>query len=96
MPRAFIARRFERFGEWWRAPATRRDRLLGAVVGGIGCLWIGALGRIMVGPAPVSGSTIGWWALGSFVVGVLLGVGFPKVTTCVCYPFSLFGVGGGT
>ena len=28
-----------RFAAWWRAPVTKRDRILGAFVGGLGCFW---------------------------------------------------------
>jgi hypothetical protein len=89
----FVHRRFKHFGAWWRAPASRGDRALGATIGGLGCLWIGVLGRLFFDPMPVSLSIIGWWALGSVAAGVALGIFFPKVTTCVCYPFSTFGVG---
>jgi hypothetical protein len=82
----------KRFGEWWRAPPTRRDRVLGAIVGGLGCFWIGALGRLMVGPLPVSLTVVVSWAAGVASAGVVLGVLFPKTTTCICFPFSTFGV----
>jgi len=46
----------------------------------------------MFGPdAPFIGP-VAWWAIGGLVVGALLGVAFPKATTCVCFPFSFFGV----
>lgn len=81
---------------WWQAPITRKDRVLGAAVGGFGGLWIGVLGRLFLGPMPVSFSTIGWWALYAAITGVLFGIAFPKLTLCVCYPFSTFGGGIGT
>jgi hypothetical protein len=96
MIRSFFDRRRQYFVDWWHAPITQKDRALGALVGGLGSFWIGVLGRILLGPLPVSLSTIGWWALGSVVVGVMLGIIFPKVTTCVCFPFSVFGGGSGT
>ena len=96
MIRAFIDRKRQHFADWWHAPITRKDRLLGAFIGGLGCFWIGVLGRLILGPMPVSLSTIGWWAICSVVVGVMLGIFFPKVTTCVCFPFSTFGGGSGT
>ena len=96
MIRAFFDRRRQSFVDWWHAPITRNDRKLGALVGGLGCFWIGVLGRFMFGPMPVSLTTVGWWALGSVVVGVTLGIIFPKVTSCVCFPFSTFGGGSGT
>jgi hypothetical protein len=93
---AFFQRKRQRFIEWWRAPVTRKDRVLGAVVGGIACFWIGVLGRIMVGPLPVSLDVLAWWALGSVAVGVVLGIVFPKATTCALFPFTTIGIGSGT
>ncbi len=92
----YLQRKFHNLVEWWRAPITRKDRILGAVVGGFGGFWIGVLGRLLLGPMPVSFSTIGWWALYSIIVGALLGIAFPKVILFVCYPFSIFGGGVGT
>jgi hypothetical protein len=60
-------------------------------VGGLGCLWIGGLGRIFVGTSPVPLHTVLAWALAGGVIGLVLGVCFPKATTCVCLPFSTFG-----
>ncbi|MGH9255399.1 MAG: hypothetical protein ACRD3C_12620 [Vicinamibacterales bacterium] len=96
MTLTFFQRKKESFIIWWRAPVTRRDRVLAAVVGGIGCFWIGVLGRLIVGPSPVSLEVLAWWALGSVAAGVVLGVLFPKATTCLAFPFSTFGVGSGT
>jgi hypothetical protein len=94
--REHIARRFQHFRLWWQAPATAKDRVLGAAIGAFGCFWIGVLGRIIFGPMPVSASVLGWWAAASILAGVVLGVLFPKVVSCVCFPFSTFGGGFGT
>ena len=88
-----MQRRLLHFASWWKAPATRKDRVTAAFIGGIGCFWIGVLGRIMLGPMPVSFATLRWWALASLATGVVLGVLFPKTVSCVCFPFSMFGVG---
>src|SRR6267378_1186779 len=61
------------------------------VLGAVGCFWIGVLGRIILGPLPVPVSTLGWWAAASVAIGVVLGVLFPKVVCCVCFPFSTIG-----
>lgn len=90
---AFVRRRLSAFREWWPAPTTTRDRFVGATIGGMGCFWIGILGRLLLGPLPVSLPTLGWWALGSVVVGITLGLLFPKVVSVVCFPFSTFGIG---
>lgn len=93
MPRAFINRRREQFSLWWRAPAISRDRILGSVVGALGFFWIGVLGRLALGPLPVSLEALGWWSLGSVAIGAVLGRLFPKAMTCICFPFSTFGGG---
>jgi hypothetical protein len=82
-----------RFAAWWRAPVTKRDRILGAFVGGLGCFWIGGLGRVALGALPVSLSAVLEWGIAAAVVGIALGTCFPKAMTCVCFPFSTFGVG---
>jgi hypothetical protein len=92
---AAFQRKKQSFIKWWRAPVTRKDRLLGAVVGGMGLFWVGVLGRIILGPTPVSLGVLAYWALGCVTVGVALGILFPKATTCIAFPLSTFGVGGG-
>jgi hypothetical protein len=92
----YLQRKFHNLVTWWHAPITRKDRILGAVVGSFGGFWIGVLGSLLLGPMPVSFITIGWWALYSIIAGALLGIAFPKVILCVCYPFSTFGGGVGT
>jgi hypothetical protein len=82
-----------RFAAWWRAPVTKRDRILGAFVGGLGCFWIGGLGRVALGALPVSLSAVLEWGIAAAVIGIALGTCFPKAMTCVCFPFSTFGVG---
>lgn len=89
----FFRLRFQNFIRWWHAPATRRDRTIGAIIGSMGCFWIGILSRLALGPLPVSLSTLGWWALGSILLGVMLGICFPKIVSVVCFPFSSFGGG---
>jgi hypothetical protein len=88
--------RLRNFTEWWRSPVTRKVRLQGSVVGGLGGFWYGVLGRLLIGPMPVDLSVIGVWALGSVIVGTIAGIAFPKATICICYPFSIFGGGVGT
>jgi hypothetical protein len=92
VPFDFVRRKRQRFIEWWRAPITRRDRFLGAIIGGMGWLWIGALGRIIFGPSPVAFSIVGHWAIAGMLIGIALGLAFPKVVTCICFPFAISGV----
>ena len=82
-----------KFMEWWNTPNTKKDRYAAAIVGAFGGFWIGALGRIMLGKLPVSIAEVGLWALGGIMLFSLLGVLFPKVISCICFPFSVFGVG---
>lgn len=93
---SFFQRKKQNFIGWWHAPATRKDRLLGAVVGGIGCFWVSILGRLVFGPMPVSLVVLAYWALAGITAGVILGILFPKATTCAAFPFSTFGGGSGT
>jgi hypothetical protein len=81
----------QRFRQWWSAPITTRDRVLGAIVGTLGGLWLGFLARVVFGPLPVSGSEVMAWTIGGAAVGLLFGAAAPKVTTVVCFPFSTFG-----
>jgi len=83
-----------KFKEWWHRPIQKKDRILAAVIGGIGGFWIGVLGRISFGSMPVAITTLGYWAIGAIVIGVILGVLFPKPITVVLFPFSIFGIGG--
>jgi len=96
MAQNFFGRQLQRHREWWRAPVTPKDRLAGTVVGGVACFWFGLLGRVMLGPTPVSLASIAAWALGVAVAGALIGFIFPKVTTTLGFPFSTFGIGSGT
>lgn len=84
--------RLGNFQKWWLAPNTQEDRIRGCLIGGAGCFWIGGLGRLIFGESPVSISVIGLWALGGAVTGILLGAIFPKAVSCVCFPFSKFGI----
>lgn len=93
MIREFFRNRYQNFSRWWNAPVTRRDRIIGAFIGAMGCFWIGLLGRLALGPLPVSFSDLAWWALGSALLGTVLGVCFPKSVSVVCFPFSTFGGG---
>ena len=80
-----------RFADGWRKPPTRRDRVRGALVGAMGCFWLGGLGRVLLGPLPVSLGIVFEWSLVAAASGVILGVCFPKAVTCVCFPFATFG-----
>lgn len=91
MLRAYIERRRSEFSRWWAAPAKVKDRVLGATIGAIGAFWIGALGRLLLGQLPASLSEAAEWGLGGALVGAAAGVAFPKVISCILFPFSTFG-----
>ena len=82
-----------KFKEWWSRPVQTKDRVAAAFVGAMGGFWIGILGRLFLGPMPVAFTALGYWAIGSVIVGVILGLFFPKPVTVVLYPFSIFGIG---
>ena len=87
-----LGQRNRSFREWWEAPATARDRRLGAFVGAFGGFWIGALGRIALGTTPVSLTDVGVWGLAVAVCCAAIGVAFPKPVTVILFPLSVFGV----
>lgn len=64
------------FNEWWRKPLRAVDRIEAIGIGAFGGFWIGVLGRMLLGPMPVAFSTLGYWAVGSIIVGAGLGI-FP-------------------
>ncbi len=83
--------RSERFKSWWHAPATLKDRVLGAVVGAFAGFWVGILSAAAFAPPGLQ--PIGFIAL-VMAACVIAGVLFPKVATVVLFPFGL--TGGGT
>ena len=74
---------------------SRRDRVLGGVIGGLGGFWIGALGWLAFADLPVPFGTVGVAALVGAASGLLLGALRPKVTMVVLFPFATLGGGGG-
>jgi len=82
-----------RFLNWWRAPITSRDRVTGAVVGAFAGFWLGALGRIVVGASPVSGSVVLAWGVAGAALVAVLGIAFPKLVSVALFPFATFGPG---
>ena len=91
MMRRFLKTRGEAWSRWWRAPVSGRDRVIGALVGGIGTFWIALIVRLVIGPMPVAGTSALTWAFAGALLGAVLGVAFPKPVTAVCFPFSTIG-----
>lgn len=77
--------------QWWRRPLRRRDKVAAVVIGAFVGFWFGLLGRLMLGPMPVSVTTLLWWAAGGIVTGVILGVRFPRAVTILLGPFAMLG-----
>jgi hypothetical protein len=87
-----IKNNFQKFSEWWKKPNTRKDRIRGSLIGGIGYFWIMGLGRIILGELPVSIINVGVWAFSGVIIGAILGIIFPKIVLIICFPFSVFGI----
>lgn len=82
--------RLERFKSWWRAPATTKDRLLGALVGAFAGFWLGLLGVAALAPSGQSQlHFVGLAVVGGLSAGAL----FPKFATVVLFPFGVTGGG---
>ena len=84
----------KKFKEWWDRPLQSKDRVAAVFIGALGAFWVGTLGRLILGPMPVAMNTLVYWAIASIIVGVILGLLFPKPVTVVLFPFSMFGIGG--
>jgi hypothetical protein len=82
---------FDRVRRWWQAPITVVDRIGGAVFGLFGFFFIGAIGRALLGARPVGFDTLAMWGVWSSGAGLLIGIRFPKVTTCLLSPLMLIG-----
>lgn len=84
-------RRNRTFREWWRAPATSRERGSAVLIGGLGGFWVGVLGRIALGTTPVSLGEVAAWGLAVAICCTVAGFAFPKLVTIVLFPLSIFG-----
>jgi hypothetical protein len=91
MMQDWLRERIARALAWWRAPVTARDRVTGAVVGGMAGFWVGALGRIMAGPLPVGITVVLLWAAAGLAAGALFGRLRPKATFVFLLPLAAFG-----
>lgn len=81
-----------RFAEWWNRPIKAKDRSRAATIGLFGGFWVGIIVKLVVSS---EGSIMDLLAFGggAAVVGMILGIAFPKVVTVVLFPFSVFGFG---
>jgi hypothetical protein len=82
--------RMESFKSWWRAPATTKDRVLGAVVGAFAGFWLGLLSLAALAPSALQPVQFVCLVIaGCALAGVL----FPKAATVVLFPFGVSGGG---
>lgn len=81
------------FNQWWRRPLRTRDRVGAVAIGVIGGFWVALLGRLILGPMPVSFSVLAFWAIWGVVAGAVLGVIFPRIISVILYPFAFLGIG---
>ena len=87
--RAFFKRRTDGFRAWWRAPPTVMDRVLSSFLGGWAGLWIGAIGRIIIGPASLP--ELLQYSVGTAIALLAMGALFPKTMRIVAFPFAFIG-----
>jgi hypothetical protein len=87
----WLRARVKRALTWWRAPVTARDRVTGAVVGGMAGFWIGALGRIAIGSLPVGIGVVLLWGATGIAAGALFGRLRPRATFVFLLPLAAFG-----
>lgn len=90
--RRFAGNRRQQFSRWWHSPIRRRDRLTGAMIGALAFFWIAGLGRLAFAPSPALGQ-LALWALGGALLGALFGARYPRLITCLLFPFATIGTG---
>ena len=87
----FMSHLRDRVRRWRREPITVVDRIGGAVFGLFGFFFIGAIGRALLGAPPVGFDTLAMWGVWSSGAGLVIGIRFPKVMTCLLAPLMLIG-----
>ncbi len=89
----FLKKKLKSFSEWWNTANTKKDRIRAAAIGAFGGFWIGLLGISVLGELPMPASMLGIWAFGGAALFSLLGIAFPKIISCICFPFAFFQIG---
>lgn len=92
----FLNNRLQRINEWWAAPPTPDDRFKSSILSGFAGFWIGGLGRLIFGPSSTSLEVLFYYALAGIFAGLILGAMFPKVMRIIAFPFTFWGISGGT
>jgi len=86
----------KQFLAWFRRPATTGERIGAAFFGALGFFVVGAVARSAFGPRPVGFDELAVWGSGFSVVGIALGIRFPKAVICLMYPLMLVGGSAGS
>ena len=89
----FVWIQLAHYRKWWRAPISRRDRVVGGMVGLFGGFWVGLLGWVALGPTPATFASLCAWVVVAVLVGAVAGAKWPKVSTLILFPFATFGGG---
>ena len=84
------------FQVWWRRPTSPIERLGAFLLGAWAGLWLGVIGRLVLGAMPIPLEELFWFAAGTAIALAVLGLVFPKYVTCIAYPFSFLGITGST
>ncbi len=84
------------FYDWWNKPLTAKQKSHAVGIGIFGGFWVGLLSRLLLGPNSGSLIELFYWGIGGAVLGGILGSRFPKVIRIVLFPFSMFGISGGS
>jgi len=87
----FISDQRERVRRWWRTPVTAADRIGGVMFGVIGFFFIGGIARALLGARPVSFDILAQWGIVFSGAGLIIGIRFPKIATCLLAPLLLIG-----
>ncbi|MDR7150958.1 hypothetical protein J2W49_002931 [Hydrogenophaga palleronii] len=95
MSASYVAEKRAKFQSWWHAPATPADRAWAFVLGAWAGLWLGLIGRLIIGGTPVPLVEVFWYAIAMAVALAVSGLIFPKTVRCISFPFAFFGLSGG-
>ena len=87
---AALRSRVSRFKSWWSAPATTKDRVLGALVGAFAGFWLGLFSLAALSPSALQPLHFVCLVIAACV---LAGVLFPKAATVVLFPLGVTGGG---
>lgn len=82
-----FARTRDNVQKWRHAPVTGKDQALGAFAGGIGFFWIALILLAVLRVGDIAPFALAIYIACMMIVGIVLGIRFPKAISAVCYPF---------